>query len=494
MANVKPVKSTGFEFKPFSEKQKKLLTWWDNNSPYKDKFMVVADGSIRAGKEQTLSSKLYTPNGYTLMGDIAIGDFVFNRRGHPVRVIGIYPQGKKDIYEVEFHDGSKTRCGLEHLWTYTTKKCVTNGNYTMFTSTLGDIMKDLEKYKDEKHMHKRAGKYRFPLNGCVEFAPRRVKIDPYLLGLLIGDGCFTEHNSGISFINSEKQPHSYIENILPKYNMQYKFVDKTDSHCAYSCLQRVGGNRKSKLRDLLEHYNLFGKYSHEKFIPVDYKYNSKDVRLAILAGLLNTDGHVHNDRPSMSFSTTSKQLCDDVAEIARSLGMFVNTARKNDEQEKNKHICYSLCIRVNNELCKLLSDKHKARLRLETSKSKDWRMIRSITYVGKEEAQCIMIDDEENLYLTDDFIVTHNTLSMTLSFLLFSMTKFNHMNFAITSKSVGSARRNIIPSLKQMCESLGYTVVDKRSENFLIISNGEIQNYYFVFGGNIFAASAQKCA
>ena len=86
------------------------------------------------------------------------------------------------------------------------------------------------------------------------------------------------------------------------------------------------------------------------------------------------------------------------------------------------------------------------------------------------------------------------SLVMTLSFLLFSMTKFNHMNFAITSKSVGSARRNIIPSFKQMCESLGYTVVDRRSENFLIISNGEIQNYYFVFGGNIFAASAQKCA
>ena len=75
MANQKKIKIQGFKFKPFSEKQLKILTCWQDNSPVKDKFLIVADGSIRSGKEQPLSSKLYTPNGYKLMRDIIVGDY-----------------------------------------------------------------------------------------------------------------------------------------------------------------------------------------------------------------------------------------------------------------------------------------------------------------------------------------------------------------------------------------------------------------------------------
>ena len=485
MANSKKLKLTTFKFKPFSEKQMKVLNWWTEKSPVNDSFMLIADGAIRSGKQQNLSARLYTPDGYKTMGEIKVGDYVFNRVGKPVKVVGVFPQGNMDVYEIEFHDGSKTNCGKEHLWTYTSTKCISNGNKTMFTSTLGEIMQDLERFKDRKHMHQRAGKYRFPLNGCVEFNSKEVKIDPYLLGLLLGDGCFSEGNSGISFTKDEKYLHDYIEKVIPSYNMNYKYVPRNETHCAYGRLQGNNHGQKTELRLLLESYNLYGCKSDTKFIPTDYKYNSKEVRLKILAGLLNTDGSVHvKDRPSIMFCSTSKRLLDDIVEVARSLGLFVNTNRKPDiREDKTYNACYSCSIRVNKELYELLIEKHQKRLNLDSTKSKDWRLIKSITYKGKEECQCIYVDDEEHLYLTDDFIVTHNTVSMALSFVLFMMNTFNQQNAAMCGKSVGSFRRNVLMTLKQMLMALDYEVIEHRSENYIEIIKGEVVNYFFIFGG-----------
>ena len=174
MANEKSIVQRPFQFQPFSKKQLALLSWWGKDSPYKDKFLCVADGSVRSGKQNPFSTKIYTPDGYKMMGEIKVGDYVFNRKGKPVKVLGVFPQGVQDVYRITFHDGSSGLCGKEHLWSYTTQKCVSNKHYTMYTSTLEDIMTDRERYKNRNTMHKRAGKYRFPLNDCVEFESKEV--------------------------------------------------------------------------------------------------------------------------------------------------------------------------------------------------------------------------------------------------------------------------------------------------------------------------------
>jgi hypothetical protein len=109
-------------------------------------------------------------------------------------------------------------------------------------------------------------------------------------------------------------------------------------------------------------------------------------------------------------------------------------------------------------------------------------MIKSIEYVGKKECQCIYVDNEEHLYLTDDFIVTHNTISICLSFLLYVMSHFNHQMVAMAGKSVGSVKRNIIVPLKGMLITLGYEYIEHRSENYLEISKGNVTNYFHIFG------------
>ena len=158
MANNKSIVAKAFKFQPFSKKQLELLSWWTKESPYKDKFICVADGSVRSGKSQPISAHLYCPHGKKKMGEIRVGDYVFNREGKPVRVLGIFPQGKLDTYRITFHDGSSAVCSKEHLWSYTTQKCVSNKHYTMYTSTLEDIIADLERYKDRDTIYKRAGK------------------------------------------------------------------------------------------------------------------------------------------------------------------------------------------------------------------------------------------------------------------------------------------------------------------------------------------------
>ena len=477
MANNKSIVAKAFKFQPFSKKQLELLSWWTKDSPYKDKFICVADGSVRSGKSQTVSAHLYCPDGKKKMGEIRVGDYVFNKKGKPVRVLGIFPQGKLDTYRITFHDGSSTVCSKEHLWSYTTQKCVSNKHYTMYTSTLEDIMADLESYKDKDTMYKRAGKYRFPLNDCVEFEKQEVKIDPYLLGLLLGDGCITG-NSSFSFTNDEYELHEYVKKAVSYYDCKYTYYDRDESHCA-----RGNIIHNNILKKFLRYYGLYGKRSETKFIPSDYRYNVKEIRLQILAGLLNTDGYAQKGKSSIRYTTVSKQLYNDVAEVARSLGLFVNTDKKLDTREKNKHICYELTIRVNNELYDLLSSKHKSRLNLDVKKQKNWRLIKSIEYVGKEECQCIYVDDDEHLYLTDDFIVTHNTIVAITSFVLFLMSNFNYQNASISGKTVMTARRNLVNPLKQICLTLGIEVIDHRSENFLELRQGKTCNLVYIFGG-----------
>ena len=472
-----------FEFKSFSRKQLKMLTWWQDNSPVSDRFMIVADGSIRSGKAQYIGQHVYTPDGYKLMGDIKVGDYVVDRLGNPTKVLGVYPQGEKECYRITFHDGSSTICSNEHLFSYTTKKCAQNGNLTVYTSTLEEIMKDLDRFKNRKTVHERSGKYLFPLAKCVKFNSREVKIDPYLLGLLLGDGCFSEKTSRITFTNAEDELHDYIRNILQKYSMSYVYIPKNDNHCAYGRLQnKVGVHGKLLLRELLEEYGLYGKKSAEKFIPDDYKYNSEEVRLNILAGILNTGGSVHvKNRPSISFYSNSKQLVDDVAEIARSLGLFCNTDIAVDAHKGNPN--YSCTIRVKEKLYNLLSEKHRARLSMDSTKDKKWRLIKSIEYVGKKECQCIYVDNPEHLYLTDDFIVTHNTIACITSFILYVMTNYNYMNAAVSGKTVLSLRRNIVQPLKQIAKTLNMEIIDHRSENYLEVIKGDVSNYLYLFGG-----------
>ncbi len=323
-------------------------------------YNICLLGESGIGKEQPISEPVLTEDGWVNMGDIKIGTKVFGEDGKLHNVIGVYPQGIKDVYEVTFRDGTKTRCGLDHLWTVSTTKQRKNMrkhyNYRFKVLPLKEIMKD---YRTERRAFIKKGqghyqyKYSVPINNPIEFNIYKdsdLKIDSYMLGFLLGDN--------------------------------------------------------KDIRILLESFEI-GLDEHEsegKFVPRKYLYSSIENRRKLLSGFINVNGQVADG--FIICSSYSSRLAHDVAELARSLGFvcLINSCDLTNEDDMNK---YEISIIGNDYSTLDLYPKHKSKL--QKKHTEYVKSITNIELVGKEESQCIMLDSPSGLYITRDYIVTHNT-------------------------------------------------------------------------------------
>ena len=344
-----------------------------------------------AGKASSHTSKVWTPEGYKLMGDIQPGDFVLTPDGQSVEVLAKYPQGKVSIYKVSFSDGSSTEVTEDHLWEVSYNS---GGSFISKVKSTKDI-------KDNLTINRGRGwRYSIPLVQDTDFITRELTIDPYLLGLLIGDGCF-RHTSGIRFTNIEEDIISYVES----HGFRKVSSTKYDYH-------KYG----KEFRKLIQDYNLLDTLLGDRFIPKDYLYNTREVRLSVLQGLMDTEGSIcientYNNRKddgrSIEFCSKSKQLCEDVKFLVLSLGGLASqpTLRTTycDEFE-----LYRIHIQVPDSL-NIFRTSRKSDLFNKTSSRMSKRFITSIEEIRKDEASCISIDHPRHLYLVDDLICTHNT-------------------------------------------------------------------------------------
>ena len=350
------------------------------------KFAFFEDCGL--GKEQPYSEPVLTPNGYALMGDLKVGDFVIARNGKPTRILNIYEQGEKDVYRVTFSDGTSTRCGLEHLWNVKTLNDVSRKRGYR-TLSLKDIMKNYvtEKIDNRYHGKKRkAYNYSVPVCDAVEFSNNGgVTINPYILGVIIGDGCISQHSVSISKPNSELRQR--IQSLVQNGDI---VTDFARDGMTFRISNKVS-NEPSWTKCELEKLGLMGKLSKEKFIPNPYLFASVQDRKDLLQGIVDTDGHIVSDGV-IEYSTASAQLCNDVSFLARSLGYIVRVVERKSYYKKGGE----------------LFDNY--RIYLYNDKARKLKNITNIELVGKEKCRCIYVDDTEHLYITNDFIVTHNTV------------------------------------------------------------------------------------
>ena len=400
-------------------------------------FFVHLWGGSETGKAQPLYTKIITPTGWKCMKDIHVGDEVIGGDGKPKTVVGVYPQGKKEIYEVTLSDGRKTRCCKEHLWNVTTRTRRNHGRgYTVMS--LEDMMK--RPIKTAKGFT-----YQIPTCGPVEFSSNtELPIDPYLLGALIGDGCLTmkpnPNNGGTAlyFNNSEFDVIGTVMNKLRKYGA-YLWYDRASTN------QFVVRNCKH-LKDSIKSLGLNVK-STERFIPKEYLYADVKSRFSLLRGLIDTDGNVLKNGV-VRYSTKSRTLAEDVCFLAHSLGYksraLVSSANRPDEY------CVSIC--ANDGV--FTSRKHKEKMDYANkSRSRTEEItavsIVSIEPVGVEECQCIMVDSVEHTYLCDDFIVTHNTVGLLLAASVWADPEIGKyiqtFNATDVGKELGAAFYNSLP-------------------------------------------------
>lgn len=355
---------------------------------------------IRDFKAQPLDEPILTPQGFIPMGDLKVGDYVIGSNGKSTRVTGIHPQGKKQAYRVVFHDGSSTRCCREHLWTIYTRD--QKAYYEPKTRSLDWILNSYTR------------RWSITDHEAVEFdRDDELLIDPYLLGALLGDGYLGGNTVVLSC--TEDEIIEQISESLPIDLEIYKYASENHSWGIAPKIQveefdgvtitTTRQRQKNLVLSALKTYGLHRCLSAGKFVPEPYLYASIEDRLALLQGLMDTDGNVYKGR--VSFVTTSDDLKDAVIHLARSLGMRAQTwviVGTNMAQWK-------IHIRCKNTKFIPFRLARKANAFIEglTPNRRFNRYIERIDLLDEMEMQCISVEAEDGLYLTKDFIVTHNT-------------------------------------------------------------------------------------
>ncbi len=351
--------------------------------------LVILAARPSMGKAQPLDAPVLTPEGYRPMGEIRAGSMVIGADGKAHRVLAVFPQGPKQVFRVRFSDGASAECCDEHLWLTTTR--------AESRTARGDgSVKPLSAVRSTLRDEQGALDHRVPVTAPVEFAPRDrpLLIAPYLLGVLLADGSFP----GLDARFGDADVHDRLSAHLPE-------VDSVSVDGIPVPMRRRTGESGRNLH-ALRYYGLHGLSGREKFIPDDYLHASIAERLDLLRALFDTDGQVTlAGGRAVEFSTPFARLAEGVAALARSLGGVVT---REEIARPRAAAAFRLRVVFPNGIVPVSSKRH---LEAWESGAEGFagRFIESVEPAGVKPCQCILVAAGDHLYLTSDFVVTHNT-------------------------------------------------------------------------------------
>lgn len=372
-------------------------------------FILANSGK---GKALPMDSKLYMRDKEVLMKDIKIGDEIFGEDGNLHKVIGVYPQGKKQKVRVHFSDKTFVDCCEDHLWEVKTdgdrpkKIKIAKGNTVHeIESAWKTRTMSVKEIVEKGVIRKSKGgtestRFRIPVTKPVNFDKREHIIDPYLLGVLIGDG----YLCGNSVVFSTSEDY-IIEKVKSIIGGDYLVKKHKGNNYSYNIV-----SKNPNINPIKREINRLGLNvkSHDKFVPEEYKFDSVENRLSLLRGIFDTDGNINVARKSVY--TISDKLKDDIVWLAQSLGMLAIVTEDARDKYVGNDRCYKITLDTNEDMLPFTSPKHTNKY----SKPKRYvytrRYIKKIEYLDEYvEMQCIQVDNPTSLFLTDNFAVTHNT-------------------------------------------------------------------------------------
>jgi phosphate starvation-inducible protein PhoH and related proteins len=369
----------------------------------------VAPLAFMRGRAQPVDRKVLTPSGWQAIGSLRVGDLVVGSDGRPTPVLGVHPQGRRPVFRVSTQDRASTVCCAEHLWTVMTPDDRRRG--TRRTLRTDDMAGRLRRHH----------RFELPLLGApAELEPREVPIEPYALGLLLGDGCLTAKATPV-LTTADPDLAGALTSSLPGIELERKGeVDDV--------LRHVDGHRGGVIvahpvTAAVRELGLAGTRSSTRFVPQRYLLNSPGVRHAVLQGLLDSDGGpvLQPGRACrIQYTTCSARLRDDVVFLVRSLGGVASWRVRHGEGRKpgrargglahHRSDAYVLDIRLpsDNEPFRLARNRDLYRAH---GGGRPTRYIESIEPAGEAETVCIQVAAADSLYVTDDLLLTHNTLN-----------------------------------------------------------------------------------
>jgi phosphate starvation-inducible PhoH-like protein len=373
----------------------------------------IAPLAYMRGRAQPVATPVLTPDGFRPIGELTVGDLVIGSDGKPTPVIGVYPQGEKDIYRVTAQDGASTLASGDHLWAVATRDDRRRGKPLRVLTT-----REMIGHLRSNHYHR----YELPLHsGPVRFPYREVPMDPYALGLLLGDGCLTGATTP-SFATGDPELAFELKRLLPGTEVRpleppNYVLNKVTSPGDVLTLENPVTGAARRL-------GLYGTRSTTKFVPDLYLHNSHQVRLAVLQGLLDTDGGPVTQRNRtcrVQYSTTSARLRDDVMFLVRSLGGIAYHRTRpalgrapglvKGRPVYHHHDAHIVDIRLPEGIEPFRLTRKRDAYHAAGGGGRPMRFIESIEPAGTAEAVCIAVAAEDSLYTTEDFLLTHNTLN-----------------------------------------------------------------------------------
>lgn len=261
-----------------------------------------------AGKGLALDTPIRTPNGWTTMGELQVDDLIFNQYGKPIKIIATHPVKNIDCYKVTFDNRTDIVCDADHLWTtlslakrHTLKQRKTNKKQTL--PDWREYWKDTETLPitdmADNQKARNVNNYVIPTTKPLELSPKQYELHPYVLGAWLGDG--TSHITVIT------DPAYEIREFVEALGYKTKALKDPKNYTFWP-----KGDGPRLLRSL-------GVYRN-KHIPGAYMAGSRDQRLDLLRGLMDSDGHALKERGGLEFCSINQRLAQDVCKLIASLG------------------------------------------------------------------------------------------------------------------------------------------------------------------------------
>jgi len=371
------------------------------NGPNNKTHEVIITGAMGIGKAQSLTSKVLTPSGWKRMGDVRVGDTIVDPTGGTTEVVGVYPQGVKPVYRVTFSDGAQAECCDDHLWEVRTpsqKHRGAAGEVLPLREIRGDL-------RDGAGNRKRF----IPMadTGALD-AREALPLDPYLLGVLLGDGGLTGTTPRLS--SMDESLVDWVRELVPE-GVEVRKVP--GDNCDYS-LTSGRGNTPNPVTDALRELDIMGLDSGSKHIPKTYMRASWHARVALLQGLLDTDGTVGDGSANPTFTSVSEGLARGVRDLAWSLGGVARIKSRHPHcVTGQERVRGQLAYRVTMTLPPTVAPfrlERKAGRYTPGRKYHPARSIDKVEQINNAPCQCIQVANPRGLYVTDDYVVTHNTM------------------------------------------------------------------------------------
>lgn len=360
------------------------------------KLIAMPTGS---GKLQPKNTPILTPDGWHPLGDLRVGDFITGVNGEPIQVLEIHEQGVQELYRVTFADGRTTLAGGPHLWK------VHNYDWCGGGWRVKDTLEIMELLKKKK------SKIRVPLYVPPDDDDVELPIDPYVLGALIGDGSYTQGQ--VLFTKYDSWFMDAFNLGLPPGNTVKRMGIKS---WAFPLTEEGRKDRTTTLRYRLEQLGIFGQSSWEKTIPACYFTASTHQRMELIRGLMDTDGTA-DQKGCASFCTTSEKLAMQLIHLVRSCGGMASHWTKTPTYthhgvKKIGRKAWNIHIRMKTPSSLFHLPRKKERMKDVNQYSERLALtIDKIEPAGFDDSRCIVVDHPEHLYVCNDYIVTHNTVT-----------------------------------------------------------------------------------